>query len=67
MLEVIAERRQRHLRFARLAVAQDDQPGKRNAFRQDFVPQNRGDKRLQPRVQRGEDSFAGGGHFVLQS
>ena len=34
-----------------------------DAFRQNFVMQNCGGKRLQPRVQRGEDSFAGGGHF----
>ena len=58
MLVVIAQRRQRDLRFARLAVAQNDQSGGRDAFRQNLVTQNRGGKRLQPRMQRGEDGFA---------
>jgi hypothetical protein len=29
------------------------------------VAQNKGGKRLQPRAQRGEDGFAGGGHSEL--
>lgn len=62
MLVVIAQRRQRHLRLARLAIAQDDQPRRRDPLGQDFITQGEGGKRLQPRVQRGEDGFAGGGH-----
>ena len=52
--------RQRHLGFPRLAVAQDDQAGCRNALGQHFPAQHGGGKGLQPRVQGGEDGFAGG-------
>ena len=39
VLIVIAQRRQRHFRLARLAIAQDDQPGGRDPLRQDLVTQ----------------------------
>ena len=41
-----------------LAIAQDDQPRRRNALRQHFPAQHRGVKGLQLRMQRGEDGFA---------
>ena len=62
VLIVVAQRRQRHFWFARLAVAQDNQPGRRDPLGQDLVTQGEGGKRLKPRMQRGEDGFAGGGH-----
>lgn len=34
----------------------------RNPLGQDIIPQDDGGKRLQPRVQRGEDEFASRGH-----
>jgi hypothetical protein len=58
VLVVVAQGRQRHLRLARLAVAQDDQPGRRDPLGQDLVTQGEGGKRLQPRVQRGEDEVS---------
>lgn len=50
VLIVIAQRRQRHLRIAGLTIAQNDQPGRRDTLRQDFVAQDGGGKRLQPRM-----------------
>ncbi len=62
VLVMVAQGRQRYLRFTRLAVTQNDQPGRRNPFGQYRLTQGEGGKRLQLRVQRGEDGFAGGGH-----
>ena len=44
-------------------IAQDDQPGRRDPLGQHLVTQGEGGKRLQPRVQRGEDGFADGWHM----
>jgi hypothetical protein len=66
VLVVVAQRRQGHLRFARLAIAQDDQTGSWDSFGQDLIAQGKGGKRLQPRVQRGDDGFAGGGQVSFQ-
>ena len=63
VLIVIPQGRQCHFRLARLAVAQDDQSGRRDPFGQDLIPQGDGGKGLQPRMQRGEDGFARGGHL----
>jgi hypothetical protein len=63
VLVVVAQRRKRHLRFTRLAVAQDDQPGHRDPLGQNLVTPVDGGKLLQQRVQRGEDGFASGGHI----
>ena len=67
MLEVVAQRRQCDFRLAGLTVAQDDQSDRGNAFWQNLVTQNRGGKRLQPRMQRSEEGFASGGHLSFQS
>ena len=64
VLVVVAQGRQCDLRFARLAIAQDDQPGCRDPLGQNLIAQNKGGKRKQPRMQRGEDCFAGGGHML---
>ncbi len=45
----------------RLAVAQDDQAGSRNALGQHVPAQHLGGKRLQPHMKSGEDGFAGVG------
>ena len=54
-----------------LAIAQDDQPRRGDPLGQHLVTQHKGGKRLQPRMQprmqRGEDGFAGGGHGLLLS
>ena len=65
VLVVIAQGRQRHIWLAWLAIAQDDQAGRRNPLWQHLIAQDKGGKRLQPRVQRGEDSFTKGGHVVI--
>jgi hypothetical protein len=62
VLVMVAQGRQRHLRLARLAIAQDDQTGRRDPLWQHLVTQGEGGKRLKPRMQRGEDGFAGRGH-----
>jgi len=60
---MIAQGRQRHIRLAGLSVAQDDQPRRRDSLGQNLIAQNKGGKRKQSRLQRGEDGFAGGGHL----
>ena len=62
VLVMVAQGRKRHLRLARIAVSQDDQPGRRDPLGQHLVAQGQGGKRLQPRMQRGEDGLAGRGH-----
>jgi hypothetical protein len=62
VLVVVGERRQRDLRLARLAVAQDQQPLGRDTLGQHLAAQRGGGQRREPRVQRGEDGFAWGGH-----
>ena len=63
MLVMVAQGRQCDFRIAGLAVAQDDQPCHRDPLGQHIIAQNKGGKRKQPRVQRGEEDFAGGGHL----
>ena len=60
VLVVVAERRQRHRRLARVAVAQDQQAGGRHALGQDLAAEHRSGLGLQEGVQRREDGFAGG-------
>jgi len=62
VLVVVAKGGQCDLRFARLAIAQDDQPSRRDPLGQHLVTHSEGGKRLEPRLQRCEDGFAGGGH-----
>ena len=62
VLVVVAKRRQRHRRLARVAVAQDQQAGGRHALGQDLAAEHRCGLGLQQRVQRLEDGFAGRGH-----
>ena len=62
MLVVVAERRERHRRLARVAVAQDQEAGRRHALGQDLAAENRRGLRLQQGVQGLQDGFAGGGH-----
>ena len=64
VLVVVAERRERHRRLARIAVAQDQEAGGRHALGQDLAAQDRRRLGLQERVQRLQDGFAGGGHSV---
>lgn len=47
VLVVVAQGRQGHLRFARLAIAQDDQPGRRDPLWQDIIAQTEVCKGLQ--------------------
>ena len=63
VLPQVGRGRQQHIRVARVAVAQDDQPARRHRFRQRGFPFDRGGgDGLQPRQQGGEDLFADGGH-----
>ena len=62
VLVVVTQRRERDLGLAWLAVAQDQQACGWHAFGQRVTAQGRGGQRRKPRVQRGEDGFAGGGH-----
>jgi len=66
VLVVVAQGRQRNLRFTRLAVAQDDQSCRWDPLGQDFIAQNEGGKGKQSRVKRSEDGFAGGGQMLFQ-
>ena len=50
--------------YTRFAVGQDHQALGRNAFWQHFTAQRGSGQRQRPRVQRGEDGFAWGGHFI---
>ncbi len=59
---VVAQRRQRDLGLPRFAVAQDQEASSGHTFRQHIAAQGCGGQRRKPRVQRGEDGFAGGGH-----
>ncbi len=63
---VIGERRKRRLRLPRFAVAQDQQPLGRHALGQHLAAQDGGRQRREPRMQRGEDGFARGGHRSLE-
>ncbi len=65
VLVVVAQRRERDLRLARLArlaVAQDQQAGRRDPLGQHLIAQGCGGKRLQPRVQGCEDGFTSRRH-----
>ena len=62
MLIVVGQRRQRHLGLAWLAVAQEQQALGRDALGQHLAAQGGGGQRREPRMQRGEDGFAGAGH-----
>ena len=65
VLVVVAERRERHRRLARVAVAQDQEAGGRHALGQDLAAEDRRGLGLQQGVQRLQDGFAGGGHVSL--
>jgi hypothetical protein len=62
VLEMVAQRRQGHFRLTRLAVPQDHKTRSGHAFGQHVTAQGCGGQRREPRVQRGEDGFAGCGH-----
>ncbi len=63
VLVVVAERRERHRRLARVAVAQDQEAGGRHALGQDLAAEHGRGLGLQQGVQRLQDGFAGGGHL----
>ena len=65
VLVVVAERRERHRRLARVAVAQDQEAGGRHALGQDLAAEHRRGLGLQEGVQRLQDGFAGGWHGGL--
>lgn len=58
---MIAERRERHLRLAGIAVAQDQEATGRHALGLHLAAKHGCRLRLQEFVQRGEDGFARGG------
>jgi len=64
VLVVITQGRERDLRLPRLAVAQDQEASGGDALGQDITAQRGGGQRRKPRMQRGEDGFAGGGQVV---
>jgi len=65
VLVVVAQRRQRHFGLAGFAIAEDQQPLGRDTFGQHLTAQGGGGQCREPRVQRGEDGFAGAGHGSL--
>jgi len=62
VLVVVAERRERHRRLARVAVAQNQHARGRHSLGQDLAAQHRRGLGLQEHVQGVQDGFAGGGH-----
>jgi hypothetical protein len=64
---MVSQRRQRHLRLARAAVAQDQKSGRGYALGQDFAAEHRGGLGLQQGVQRLQDRVAGGGMVAYGS
>lgn len=64
VLVVIAQRRKRHLGLPRFAVAQDQEACSWHALWQHVAAQGGSGQRRKPRVQRGEDGFAGGGQWI---
>lgn len=66
VLVMVTQGRQRHLRLPRLAVAQDQEASSVYALGQHVTAQGGGGQRREPRLQRGEDGFSGGGHDDLK-
>jgi len=66
VLVMVSQRRERRLRLPRFTIAQDQKTPGRYTLGQHLAAQDGGGQRREPRVQRGEDGFAGGGNGITR-